>query len=822
MTDASSHIPREIRDVLDQLRRRIRKYLLIEGVSGVVAVLCLAFWFTLSLDVVHFALRRLELPGWFRTICTVAALVLLAAAVIVWVLVRSLRQFRARALALVLEKQFPQLGDRLITAVELSGSENEATGLGGAMLQRTIADAALSARNLDLEAVFDRRPMYRWLIGGLVLLVSVVGFGAVRADAMERWFKAFVLLRDDYWEPYRKSAMTVRVLVQPGDRLKEFKPDGYKHPRGADLTLVADVPDGRELPDAVDLSYRVRDASQSRGNVAMSQSGDRRFRHTLSRVIDDHDLWVAGGDFINRSPYHVTVVEPPQIDQIVLNCDYPDYTGLDALSDRDRVVTGASISLPLETSFRLRAQANKPLVAIRLHAPDFDLEFSSPLSSEDQPATLTIHRHPPNAKEPGEPPRTVIIPADVSRRWFADDARSFSVPLLLTVRAATELATLTPNFTHIPLRPDVTLQINLEDADGIITADPVLLTLNGILDAAPLVEIRRSGVGSSVTRMAEIPLVGRIRDDYGVADARFEYRLDDATEFSSRPLAAGPAGQKDFLLGESLPVKGERFALLPLELKVGRQLALTIAADDGDNLNGPHVGRGELFTFNIVTPEELLSQLYDKELNLRLRFEQIRREVQAVRDDLQNHLQQHQERVRLATESVSAAEREKRDELIRRLTLAISAAAERSLHAVGKTNSESRAVEVGFSEIREEMVNNRVDSGVKLERIDNRILQPLHAINEVSYPDLHQRIGLFRLANTNNADPSSAISASVQAADDLIARMQAVLANMREREGINELIKAMEDMINRTKTLKDQTQQEQERRLFDLLGTEGQ
>ena len=37
MTDAASHIPREIRDVLDELRRRIRKYVLIEGVSAVPA-----------------------------------------------------------------------------------------------------------------------------------------------------------------------------------------------------------------------------------------------------------------------------------------------------------------------------------------------------------------------------------------------------------------------------------------------------------------------------------------------------------------------------------------------------------------------------------------------------------------------------------------------------------------------------------------------------------------------------------------------------------------------------------------------------------------
>lgn len=821
MTDAAFDIPPEIRDVLDDLRRRIRKYVFIEGLSAVVAVLCLLFWFTLSLDVAHFAASKLELPVWFRTVCSVAAIGTLAAAAIVWVLVRSLRRFRARALALVLEKQFPQLGDRLITAVELAVRDQDTNdGLSGAMLQRTVADAAQSVRDLDLEAVFDRRPMFRWLIGGLVLLASVAGFGAVRADAMERWFNAFVLLRDDYWEPYRKSAMHVRVLVQPGDRIKEFTPDGYKHPRGADLTLVADVPEGRELPQAVDLTYSSLTGGRSRGEVAMSLSGERRYRHTLGQVIEDQQLWVSGGDFINREPYRVVIVEPPQIDRIALACDYPDYTGWDSLSDREFVVEGAQISLPVETAVVMRAESNKPLTAVQIRSPHFDLEVTSPLHPAPGDATLTLH---PQAAEGQSaiPPRRFSLPGELNRQWFADDGRSFEVPLVLTSLARFDPQSLSDDITELPVPPDTTLQIYLEDIDEVVSYDPVLLTFTGIQDEAPIVELRRSGVGSSVTRMAEIPIVGRIRDDYGVADARFEYRLDDQTEFNSRPLNAGPNGQKDFLLGETLPGASERFRLLPLELSVDQQLTLTITAEDGDNLNGPHTGLGEVFTFTIVTPEELLAQLYDKELNLRKRFEQIRREVQAVRDDLELHLEQHQERVQLATESADASERAKRQEVIRRLSLAITASAKRASHAVGKTSAESRAVEVNFAEIRDEMVNNRVDSTLKLRRIDDRILQPLHAINETSYPELDRRIGLFNLADTNQSDPTDAMTNAIISAEHLLSRMDAVLANMREREGYDEMIKALQDVYDRLKKTRDATEQQQQQQLFGDLGIGG-
>lgn len=820
MTDSPFPLPHEIGRALNSLRERIRRYVLVEGISAVVALLCGLFWITLSLDVVHFHFSRLELPIWFRTACLLVAVGLLLSATIVWLLARVLRSFRSRALALVLERRFPQLGDRLITAVELADRPTPGrTDLGGAMLQRTIADAAQRARDLDLEAVFDRRPMFRWLIGGLVLLASVVGFGAVRVDAMERWFNAFVLLHEDYWEPYRKSAMTVRVLVQPGDRLKEFAADGtYRHPRGADLTLVADVPEGRALPDSVSLTYRVLDGGGMRGTVGMSQSADRRFRHTLGRVIAAHQLWVSGGDFINRAPYRVVIVDPPLIDAIVLRCDYPDYTGLDALSDRDLAVQGAQVSLPVETAFELRASANKPLVGVQIRCAHFDLEFNSPLHPEPGAATLAVHPQPPaTSPDPPAPPRLLTLPPEVAGRWFSADGRTFRIPMVLATRARDDYAGLTADFAVLPVPADVQLQIFLEDTDDVSSVNPVLLTLNGVRDNEPVVETRRSGVGSSVTRMAEIPIVGRIRDDYGVTAARFGYRLEDEADFQYRDLAAGPQGQKEFVLGDGQPGRAERFKLLPLELQVDQQLTLTVFAEDGDNLNGPHVSHGEAFTFTIVTPDELLAQLYDKELNLRLRFEQIRREVQQVRDDLALHLDQHGERVRLATASPDGAQRAARQEEVRRIGLAIAASAERALHAVRKTHTESRSVEVGFADIREEMVNNRVDTSVRLQRIDAGILQPLHAINETHYPEVDRQIGLFRLANENNADPTSAINGSLVAVDALLQRMDLVLAQMTEREGFNEMVKMIQGIIDRTRKLKEDTQSEQERRLFDLI-----
>src|SRR5690606_28765296 len=176
MPPAEHRLPPELRGVLDDLRTRIRRYVVIEGVSLVVVVLCGLFWISYLTDWAYFRLARLELPGWFRSGFFVVMLCCLAAGIVTWIVARLLRRLRSRALALVLEKRFPQLDDRLITAVELmENGDADTPGLTSAMQRQTLRDAALSIRTLDLGVVFDRRPLNRALFAAVLLAVSVAG-----------------------------------------------------------------------------------------------------------------------------------------------------------------------------------------------------------------------------------------------------------------------------------------------------------------------------------------------------------------------------------------------------------------------------------------------------------------------------------------------------------------------------------------------------------------------------------------------------------------------------------------------------------------------
>jgi hypothetical protein len=114
----------EIRDVLAQLKRRIRTYVLLEGFALLAVAVGGFFWLTLLVDWVYFRLTALELPLWIREGIAIAAMALLAVGALVWIVLRYFARFRARALALVLERRFPELGTRLIAAVEMSESRS--------------------------------------------------------------------------------------------------------------------------------------------------------------------------------------------------------------------------------------------------------------------------------------------------------------------------------------------------------------------------------------------------------------------------------------------------------------------------------------------------------------------------------------------------------------------------------------------------------------------------------------------------------------------------------------------------------------------------
>ncbi|WP_437192187.1 hypothetical protein [Planctomicrobium sp. SH527] len=779
----------EIQRVLVQLRSWIRRYVLVEGIAAVIALACLLFWLTFGLDVVYFWFSQLELPKWFRVASLIGMVTVIVGVALTWIGVRFFRKLDPSSLALALERKFPELNDRLITAVQMA--ERPGSGVQNSMVQRTTDEAVEKLSALELTRTLNPVPLKRMLVAAGVLLASVLGLGLANAQGMERWYNAYVLGRDNYWEPFRKNRLAIHVLAGPREQVRNFDEHGvYKHPRGEDLQIQATVPDQTQPPERVRLQYVGFSATgPRRGQLTMSRMGDSEFRHTFSRISNDQQLWFRGGDYVNRTPYRIQVVDPPRVDAISLKCDYPSYTGMDSLEDRDVRVVGMQVALPMETKFDLQATSNKTLLQVRVRTPNFEVAMGF---SDDGKTPLPVKLTRLDVETSTSQTFTLN---ETSEAFFDATRKQFRVPLTITDKATEQLAGLSAESRFpLPVVADETIQIILFDEDQIESPSPSTLTVNGIVDQSPVVSTRRTGIGTVVTRIATIPIEGKITDDYGVAKAWFSYRTQDDLTEKRLPLAKQPGGQKEFRLEQAPGQFVERFNLIPLKLEDGQILTLNVSAEDGDDQNGPHVSLGEMFTFQIVSQDDLLAKMFEREVALRTRFEQVRGEVQELRksfDGINEQVSQYEK----ATEKTADSQQ------------VLLGYIDRALHQLRKNHTETRSIELAFRDLREELVNNRIDTAELLERIERRVIEPMSLINNADFNDVDRQMGALRLATERQSGMEAVSQETTASIDLLLQHIDAILAEMRDRGTINDLIQGLQDIIKREKQLLDQIEE---------------
>lgn len=824
-------LPPEAVSVLERLRSRIRSYVLFEGIALVVVVLGALFWGSFLVDWGYFQVSRLELPRWFRATVLIAGIGLIAAGATSWIVLRLVRAFRSKALALVLERRFPELDDRLITAVEAAeSSEADASPVTSAMLRHTIIEAARTASSLDLGSVFDRKPLRRAIMTASVLVASILGLAVTNGAAMERWIAGYLGLKDGYWP--RETELVVKVLVQPGDQIRDFIDGRYKHAKGSDLTLIVEVPSGRKAPNQIRLDARL---ASGRGNVRayLTRVGDQPYQYTFAGLLDDADLWVTGGDFTNARPYRIQVVQPPEIQSVALHCLYPEYTGLNERREGKIVratqqVNGAQTSLPLATDFVLNLTANKSLGYIRiegdagadrweieLRAPGISNGATSASSPEWPPETIALK------SQDGRPEVRVPFPGSITQEIWSAQGDSVALPFVLApdgltslparIRAADEKKQ--PIEFPLPIPPDSLIRVTLIDRDQITSTAPAKFTINGIVDQPPLVTTELKGIGSSITRKARIPISGMLTDDYGVVSARFDYKVDEAESWSPREFQVAPRQSlREFELRRAEDEPFERFDVLPLDLSIGQKLTVSVSALDGCNVGEAHRSLGQKYAFSIVSEEELLSMLYAREINIRKRFEQVIVEMKQTRDVLSKARSQVEE---AATLKKSGAKPD--DEKLATLSLGLSSAADRSLQAIRKNSVETSGIETSFADIREELVNNAADTPLLLERLDGKIIGPLKRINGTDFPAADGSLGLFKLALEKNTSPSASLDEAADTVDAMISRMEQVLSEMRELAKFHEVVEQLKANIKAQQELLEETKRQRKEKAIKAL-----
>ena len=847
--EIATGVPSAVTDVLGGLKRRIRLYVVVEGLALVLVLLAVLFWVSLGLDWAWFRISRLELPVWFRAVFDVLVVCSASVVAVGWIVLRWARRFRSRGLALVLERRFPELDDRLITAIEMAEAGDESlTPLGRAMLDRTRRDVAEASRRIEVGDVFQKRPLRRAVMMAVGLVVSIGGLAMADSAIITRWADGFLGLKTSYWP--REYQLVVTVVRGPSrSDIPIDAQTPYPHPRGDDLVLAIEVKNDPSRPGIeplqdVEVTYRQAGGS---GRGICSQRGPNQFRFTRAGLLEDLTFWVSGGDYINRHPYRVRVVEPPTLEQIVLDCRYPEYTGLNPpgeVSQRSRrPVQGIQIDLPLETDVLLQARTNKPFVGVRVEFDDFRLEIEE---KDGAPQAWFEHR-----TEDGQAVRRrTIDPAQLLRtaengslEW---PSRLVKVPLLVGTKARENLEQLfeaaaetgnPPLAGPIPLPPDVQIRVAILDTDDILSRDPSRLTINGIVDQPPEIETTLRGIGSEVTRIARIPIAGIVRDDYGVDEVHFEYQVVDGEtrpdqlgnnwlkRSLSRPVAGRP---REFLLTtarEDIPrddvLKSPQheqavwFDLRQLnpEPTIGQKLVVSLVATDADDKNGPHSTRSSpVHVFKIVSNEDLQFGLIQKELGLRQRFEQVIDDIDRTHKNLLGYRRQIDE-----TNKPSDGEGDGDDETGEQVN-----PAERSINEVVRGHNETVAIADGFADIRDELINNGVHTQQTLMRIDQGVLNPLQRITTEDYTEAETTLRALARASRGGANPSlEAIDTATDSLQVLLERMRRVLREMQKLETYQEALKLLKQIIDDEEKLLEKTREQRKRDLIKKLNGTG-
>ncbi len=815
-------LPPAVRRVLDDVRRRIRAYVWLEGLALILVLLGAAFWLGLAAD------WTFEPSPGLRQIGLILVALAGASVCYRYLLRRVAVPISDASAAALLERRFPTLSEHVLTAVAVADSPARAATFDPILIHETQQSAAHAVAGVRAGELFNRGPLVRAIGAALALCLSIGLFALVSREAFGFWLQR-IALSDELW-PRRVSLEVVGFPIDAAGRrlhklaqdddfelLVHARTDGYEVPDEVEIRfrLVAGA-DHMDQPGAGsrrgrDTMVRVGEAQPGRAVAGVSDPGHKQlFRYQFKRVAGDMEFDVVGGDDRVRD-LRLQVVNRPELFAIELECVYPDYL---QRQPRRLPVTGG-MRIPEGTRLVLHAGATKPLTAARIHRAnaqeDVLLEF--PKFGAGLPTSPKARPMVSGSAGSGDPRTTQEL------RW--------------------EYGT---------LAEDDVLLVKVTDTDGVASREPYRVSLAVVRDEVPQVAVRLAGIGTAITPDAILPLMGKVTDDYGLDRAWFEYQVDGGP-VATRPLTVAGLSEAGYSpRGEVRLEKLDKFdtratdaaGKRELELRPGQKFALWLkAADHFDLSDEPRVGSSQQFTLDVVTAADLLALLERRELALRQRYEAIYDKVTDTRNLLGRIEFEEKAQatvgpaVPAGNNSAAPAEPDSADngrpsrpddedsdaaqqrELARR-RLRVAG----SLQNVLQAADEIAGVAEGFDDLGDQLTNNRIDNPDLKSRLGEQIAQPLHRIADQRMPQLAAQLkSVEQLVADATAGPPE-LAKALALADEILVEMREVLDRMLELETYNEVVALLRGIITDQTEINRRTRDRQKERLRDLFEDE--
>ncbi|MFG0288608.1 MAG: polyketide synthase [Rhodopirellula sp. JB044] len=840
-------LPRSVASLLARLRHQVRRYIVWDSVLAIAVVVMAAFWIAFLIDYFPVRVGGSEMPRSARLVFLVITGVLALGLVWRYLLSRLNRELPDDSLALLIERHHPEIGGRLITAVQLGETPRSGDSYSPTFMRKVRQEAERQVEQVDLERVFRPEPIRHKVTIVVPLVLAALIMAIASPQTFGRAIGRLTLFSDSPWPRNAQLEMVgVEVPIiaaseadEGATQLVAFEGNTVRLARGSNATLrvrAAGEDFGHQIPDLCTATYVDDDGNRGQSNL-------RR----VGRVIDGYQSFVLDGppltslaDSVTISirglddrlnDYRIEAVEPPAIAKMQMQVRYPDYLRVfHNNADFDQQLDyQAGVRIREGSSLILTGLASSPLGGVDVVASDAGSGASIGTSESAEATSPTL-----DAK-------------------VADDGMSFSLALD-DVRDATSI------------------RVVPRDADGISAQAAYRYFIGVVRDEAPETSMRMSGIGSSITPIARLPIKATATDDYGIESMSISMLVrQQPGDAAAGPVAGNAetgsdpnAGEQSYSVSPQLDREGNTSVTIDLRdlvdnevlrpVSPGATVTLNTLAQDRFNLAGEHVARGELIRLQVVTPETLLATLERRELEFRSRLEQAIDETRRLRQSLTAIETEAVELLAPAdnddeSDSNDAADgtqsgSDKSDNSTseqeefrsrQRVQLRIRQA---ELQAA-KTTDELAGIVAGLDSLLLEMVNNRIDSVDRRERLDEGVRTPLSDVVEEPFPNLRRQIvQLERILMATQTDGSaeggaagdvaenelpadqrmrSAVETAVTTNDAILLQLSAVLEKMLDLESFNEILDLMRGLIQDQEALLDETEEEQSKRVLDLF-----
>ena len=169
-----------------------------------------------------------------------------------------------------------------------------------------------------------------------------------------------------------------------------------------------------------------------------------------------------------------------------------------------------------------------------------------------------------------------------------------SNPVKLTVSEETRLA------GSFIVERSAKYHIELIDTDNVSNAQPIVYTIHAIEDAEPQIEIIAPGKDVVLDDSMIVSLQLDATDDYGVQKIQLVYRVESANDDVLVPLKIWDPTERVVFIEFPWDID-------PIGLYPGDIVSYHAEAIDADNVNGPNIGKSNIYSIRFPT----LAELYD-------------------------------------------------------------------------------------------------------------------------------------------------------------------------------------------------------------------